>query len=101
MKTLILVLPGAIVLSEVVVQFLARKRDREAAANYPPMGQMVDVHGDADTIVPLAVHSARIPDQIEGANVTVLPGVGHMPQHTNPGDVIATIDRVATRAGLR
>ena len=59
------------------------------------------VHGDADTIVPLFVHSAKVPGQIEGANVTVLPGVGHMPQHTNPDDVIAAIDRVATRAGLR
>lgn len=59
------------------------------------------VHGDADTIVPLAVHSAKIPGQITGANVTVLPGVGHMPQHTNPDDVIAAIDRVAERAGLR
>lgn len=59
------------------------------------------VRGDADTIVPLAVHSAKIPGQIMGANVTVLPGVGHMPQHTNPDDVIAAIDRVAERAGLR
>jgi pimeloyl-ACP methyl ester carboxylesterase len=59
------------------------------------------VHGDADTIVPLTVHSAKIPGQITGANVTVLPGVGHMPQHTNPDDVIAAIDRVAARAGLR
>ena len=59
------------------------------------------VHGDADTIVPLAVHSATVPDQIDGANLTVLSGVGHMPQHTNPEDVIAAIDRVAARAGLR
>ncbi len=59
------------------------------------------VHGDADTIVPLQVHSAKVPAQIEGANLTVLPGVGHMPQHTNPDAVIAAIDRVAARAGLR
>lgn len=59
------------------------------------------VHGDADTIVPLSVHSAKLPDQIEGANVTVLQGVGHMPQHSHPEAVIAAIDRVAARAGLR
>ncbi|MEM8653900.1 MAG: alpha/beta hydrolase [Pseudomonadota bacterium] len=59
------------------------------------------VHGDADTIVPLDVHSEKLPDQIDGANVTVLPGAGHMPQHTHAGDVIAAIDRVAARAGLR
>lgn len=59
------------------------------------------VHGDADTIVPLSIHSAKIPEQITGANLTVLPGIGHMPQHTNPEAVIAAIDRVAQRAGLR
>ncbi|WP_299042178.1 alpha/beta hydrolase [uncultured Tateyamaria sp.] len=59
------------------------------------------VHGDADTIVPLDVHSAKLPGQIAGANVTVLPGAGHMPQHTHPAAVIDAIDRVAARAGLR
>lgn len=59
------------------------------------------VHGDADTIVPLDVHSAKLPGQIDGANVTVLPGAGHMPQHTHAAEVIEAIDRVATRAGLR
>ncbi|MEL6806343.1 MAG: alpha/beta hydrolase [Pseudomonadota bacterium] len=74
----------------------------EMSARYGDITVPVEiVHGDADTIVPLAVHSAKVPGQIDGANVTVLPGVGHMPQHTNPDDVIAAIDRVATRAGLR
>lgn len=59
------------------------------------------VHGDADTIVPLSVHSAKLPGQIAGANVTVLEGIGHMPQHTHPDEVIAAIDRAAARAGLR
>lgn len=59
------------------------------------------VHGDADTIVPLTVHSISLPDQIEGANLTVLDGAGHMPHHTHRSDVIAAIDRVAVRAGLR
>ena len=59
------------------------------------------VHGDADTIVPLNVHSIKLPDQIDGANLTVLEGVGHMPQHSHAADVIAAIDRVASRAGLR
>lgn len=59
------------------------------------------VHGDADTIVPLSVHSAKLPEQIAGANLTVLPGAGHMPQHTHAADVVAAIDRAAARAGLR
>ncbi|WP_147105610.1 alpha/beta fold hydrolase [Tateyamaria sp. syn59] len=74
----------------------------EMSKNYGSITVPVEVvHGDADTIVPLDVHSAKLPGQIEGANVTVLAGVGHMPQHTHPEAVIAAIDRVATRAGLR
>ena len=70
--------------------------------NYDKISVPVEiVHGDTDTIVPLDVHSARLPDQIASANLTVLPGAGHMPHHTHPHDVIAAIDRVAARAGLR
>ena len=74
----------------------------EMSARYGEIDVPVEiVHGDADTIVPLDVHSTKLPGQIDGANLTVLEGVGHMPQHTNPDDVIAAIDRVAARAGLR
>ena len=59
------------------------------------------VHGDSDTVVPLEVHSAKLLNQIPGAVLTVLPGVGHMPHHTDPQAVIAAIDRAAARAGLR
>lgn len=74
----------------------------EMSAEYGSIKVPVEiVHGDADTIVPLHVHAALVPGQIEGANLTVLPGVGHMPQHVDPDAVIAAIDRVAERAGLR
>lgn len=59
------------------------------------------VHGDADPIVPLHVHSARLVQEVKGANLVTLAGIGHMPQHLNHSDVIAAIDRAATRAGLR
>ncbi len=59
------------------------------------------VHGDADTIVPLHVHSITLPEQMPNANLQVLNGVGHMPHHTHMDDVIAAIDRAASRAGLR
>ncbi|WP_299699539.1 alpha/beta hydrolase [uncultured Tateyamaria sp.] len=74
----------------------------DLSARYNAITEPVEiVHGDADTIVPLDVHSIKLPDQIAGANLTVLHGVGHMPHHTHASDVIAAIDRVATRAGLR
>lgn len=59
------------------------------------------LHGDADTIVPLAVHSEPLSRQIANAKLTVLEGVGHMPHHADPDAVEDAIDRAASRAGLR
>ncbi|TCL09298.1 pimeloyl-ACP methyl ester carboxylesterase [Shimia isoporae] len=59
------------------------------------------VHGDKDTTVGINVHSTRMVEDIPGANLVALEGIGHMPHHTNPEDVIAAIDRAAVRAGLR
>lgn len=59
------------------------------------------VHGDSDTIVPLEIHSEPLSRLIPGANLTVLPGVGHMAHHADPAAVADAIDRVAERAGLR
>ncbi len=59
------------------------------------------IHGDTDTTVPLKVHSIPLSKQIKGANLTVLEGVGHMPQHSHEAEVISAIDRAAKRAGLR
>ena len=57
--------------------------------------------GDVDTIVSIDIHSRPFTDQVETANLTVLDGIGHMPQHTSQPEVLAAIDRAATRAGLR
>ena len=59
------------------------------------------IHGDADTIVPLKVHSGPFVELVPQARLTVLPGAGHMPHHTHKDSVIAAIDRAAARAGLR
>ncbi|MEO0936751.1 MAG: alpha/beta hydrolase [Pseudomonadota bacterium] len=59
------------------------------------------VHGDADDTVGLTVHSTRLVDDAPGAVLTVLEGAGHMPHHTHQAQVIAAIDRAASRAGLR
>ncbi len=55
------------------------------------------IHGDADTIVPLAVHSGPLSRILPNATLTVLKGAGHMPHHTHPEVVIAAIDRLALR----
>lgn len=74
----------------------------EMRGRYPSIDLPVEiVHGVADTIVPLEVHSARLAELIPGANLTVLENVGHMPHHVTPEVVVAAIDRAARRAGLR
>jgi pimeloyl-ACP methyl ester carboxylesterase len=55
------------------------------------------VHGDADPIVGVW-HSKRFAADYPGANLTLLPGIGHMPHHVAQPDVIAAIDRAASRA---
>lgn len=59
------------------------------------------VHGDLDDTVPLNVHGRVLATQIKGARLTVLEGVGHMPQHIAEPQVVAAIRRAANRAGLR
>ncbi len=58
------------------------------------------VHGTADTTVGLEIHSAKLVDQIDGATLTRLPGIGHMAHHAAEDAVVAAIDRAARRAGL-
>lgn len=71
------------------------------SADYPRLDMPVElVHGDADTIVPLHIHAEPASRILPKANLTILPGVGHMPHHSHPADVIGAIDRAAQRAGL-
>ena len=58
------------------------------------------VHGDADKSVPLAVHSIPLSQQVPGANLVILEGVGHMPHHADEDAIVAAVDRAAARAGL-
>ncbi|KAF0677462.1 alpha/beta fold hydrolase [Profundibacterium mesophilum] len=70
--------------------------------DYPALRLPVEiVHGTADTIVPIDVHSRPLARQIPGARLTELPGIGHMPHHVSAGAVVAAIDRAARQAGLR
>ncbi len=59
------------------------------------------VHGTADDTVGLGWHSHKLIEQIPGAELIELPGVGHMPQVVSAPEVAAAIDRAAQRAGLR
>ncbi|MEM9581433.1 MAG: alpha/beta hydrolase [Pseudomonadota bacterium] len=59
------------------------------------------IHGTADTIVGIPIHSEPLSRQIPNAVFTRLDGIGHMPQHVSVTEVVAGIDRAAARAGLR
>lgn len=78
---------------------------REIRAQMPHYSQIsvpVEIlHGDADTIVGLHIHSEPLARQIPNAHLTTLPGIGHTPQHNAKPQVMATIDRATTRAGLQ
>lgn len=65
---------------------------------YPTLTLPVElVHGTADTIVPLHIHSDPISRLLPGARLTVIDGAGHMPHHAHADTVIAAIDRAALR----
>lgn len=73
----------------------------EMSARYPTLDMPIEiVHGDADVIVPAEIHSVPLSRIAPGANLVVLPGVGHMPHHSAPEAVIAAVDRARERAGL-
>jgi pimeloyl-ACP methyl ester carboxylesterase len=55
------------------------------------------IHGSADTIVPLDIHSSPLSRLLPNATLTVIPGAGHMPHHAHAQVVIEAIDRAALR----
>jgi pimeloyl-ACP methyl ester carboxylesterase len=70
--------------------------------NYASLRLPVEiVHGTADTIVPADIHAVPLSRLLPDAQLTLLPGTGHMPHHADPAAVVAAIDRAAARAGLR
>lgn len=74
----------------------------EMSERYPTLTLPIEiVHGSADSTVPLSVHSEPLSQQVKGANLTVLDGIGHMPHHAAADEVEAAIHRAAARAGLR
>jgi pimeloyl-ACP methyl ester carboxylesterase len=65
---------------------------------YPSLNLPVElIHGSADTIVPLDIHSGPVSKLLPEATLTVIPGAGHMPHHAHADLVIQAIDRAALR----
>lgn len=58
------------------------------------------LHGTADTIVGIDIHSRRMVAEVASARLEALEGVGHMPHHSHAARVVAAIARAEGRAGL-
>lgn len=72
---------------------------REMHMRYSELSLPIEqVHGDADTTVGLEIHSRRLAEELPNATLQVLEGVGHMPHHTTPDDILAAIERAVSRA---
>ncbi len=69
---------------------------------YADLSMPVEIlHGTADEVVGLSIHSERLATEVPGANLVRLNGVGHMPHHAATDETLAAIHRAAKRAGLR
>lgn len=65
---------------------------------YPTLTLPIElVHGSADTVVPLAIHSTPVSGLLPNAALTVIAGAGHMPHHAHVDQVIDAINRAALR----
>jgi len=71
-------------------------------AHYPALDLPVEiVHGTADRIVGLSIHSRPLAEAVPNAHLEPLPGIGHMPHHVATEAVVAAVTRAARRAGLQ
>ncbi len=73
----------------------------EQSAHYGTLPMPLEiVHGEADIIVPPTIHSVPLSRIVPGANLVLLPGIGHMPHHAAPEEMVAAVDRARLRAGV-
>ena len=56
------------------------------------------IHGTADTIVPLKIHSKPLSERLPNAHLTVMEGAGHMPHYSHRAETLAAIERASLRA---
>jgi pimeloyl-ACP methyl ester carboxylesterase len=71
----------------------------EQSARYPDIRiPVVVIAGDADEIVWTDLHSRSLACEVPGAELVVLPGIGHMPHYARPDLVIARIEALAERS---
>jgi pimeloyl-ACP methyl ester carboxylesterase len=71
----------------------------EQSARYPTLKPpIVILHGDADSVVGLEIHSRALARAAPDVTLEVFPGAGHPLHHTATDRVVAAIDRLAGRS---
>ncbi|QPM89531.1 alpha/beta fold hydrolase [Pseudooceanicola algae] len=76
-----------------------REELRQQSQRYPTLDLPVEIlHGTADRIVGLDIHSRPLAADVPGARLTVLPGIGHMPHHASADAVTEAITRAIRRS---
>ena len=74
----------------------------EMSERYSGISIPVEIlHGTADRTVYAEVHAEPLMRVLPNGALTILEGVGHMPHHAVPDEVVEAIDRAARRSGLR
>ncbi|QJD58945.1 alpha/beta hydrolase [Pseudomonas sp. gcc21] len=61
----------------------------------------VIISGDGDRVLSPLDHSARLHAEVRGSDYWVFPGVGHMPHHVEPQQVLAAINLAREKAADR
>ena len=71
----------------------------EVAARYADLRTPVEImHGDRDWLLDIEQHGVATASAIPGAELTALPGVGHMAHHARTDALENLIDKLATKS---
>lgn len=69
------------------------------APRYPDLTvDTVLVVGDADPVVPPAIHADVLAEVLRHRRIVRLPGAGHMAHHTHPAEITAEIERLTSES---
>lgn len=69
----------------------------QQSKGYPTLQpRLVILHGLADRIVSPQIHSVALSELAPRAELTLMPGVGHMPHHADPSRVQRAVESLAT-----
>lgn len=77
---------------EAAARILEVHAEANVAPNFPAIGlPALVIHGELDAIIPVAA-AEMVANAIPDSELVVIPGAGHVPTLTRPGEVVAAIE---------